>query len=310
MSSKLHLGVTPWQLSSEITAERLCAQAEQAEAWGFDSFFLPESHFVDNSPIPDPMLLLAAIAGRTRRIQLGTTSYLLPIRNAILAAEQVASLDQLCEGRLILGLGRGFQAGMLDVFGVSNADKRERFGEILTAMLAAWRGEPVNAGDEPLILSPQPRQLPHPPLWVAAFGPRAIDQCARLGLPYLASPVESHAEVEANFQLHRDALESHGQPIPETVAVMRTVFVSDDDAELAAVRDSLAALPAKALRRDEQISPEDWCILGNSSAVGQQLERLREALGMTHLVAVRPRVSGIERRALEHSFGLLASLKS
>jgi alkanesulfonate monooxygenase SsuD/methylene tetrahydromethanopterin reductase-like flavin-dependent oxidoreductase (luciferase family) len=308
VNSKLHLGVTPWQLSSKITAERLCAQAEQAEAWGFDSFFLPESHFVDNSPIPDPMLLLAAIAGRTRRLQLGTTSYLLPIRNAILAAEQVACLDQLCEGRLILGLGRGFQADMLDVFGVSNADKRERFSETLATMLAAWRGEPLNGEDEALILSPRPHQVPHPPLWVAAFGPRAIDQCARLGLPYLASPVESHAELEANFQLHRGALESHGQPVPETVAVMRTVFVSDDNTQLAAVRESLAALPAQALRRSDRLSPEDWCILGSAAVVRQQLERLRETLGMTHLVAVRPRVSGIERQALEHSFGTLASV--
>lgn len=116
MSAELHIGLTPWRLGPDLDAERLCRQAELAEAWGFDSFFLPETHFVEATPIPDPMLLLAAAAARTRRIQLGTTSYLLPIRNPVLAAEQVASLDRLSGGRLILGLGRGYQTDMLDVF--------------------------------------------------------------------------------------------------------------------------------------------------------------------------------------------------
>ena len=59
--------------------------------------------------MPEPMLLLAAVAARTTTIKLGTTSYLLPIRNALQAAEQVAVLDQISGGRLILGLGRGFE---------------------------------------------------------------------------------------------------------------------------------------------------------------------------------------------------------
>jgi alkanesulfonate monooxygenase SsuD/methylene tetrahydromethanopterin reductase-like flavin-dependent oxidoreductase (luciferase family) len=304
----LQVGLTPWQVGPGLNADILCRQAEQAERWGFDSFFLPETHFVQGAPIPDPMLLLAAVAARTRRIRLGTTSYLLPIRNPVLAAEQVASLDRLCDGRLILGLGRGYQTDMLEVFGVKPADKRARFGEALEAMISAWRGEPLNGGEPALNLAPRPVQQPHPPLWVAAFGPRAIAQIGRLGLPYFASPVESLAELVANFRLHRDALDDHAHEAPATVAIMRTVFISDDAGRLGQIRDKLADLPAPVFRKGDNPAPEEWCLLGRPAEVRAQISGLRERLGMTHLVAVRPRVAGIPDAWLLESFAALAAL--
>ena len=310
MSAELHLGLTPWRLGPDLDADGLCRQAELAEAWGFDSFFLPETHFVEATPIPDPMLLLAAAAARTRRILLGTTSYLLPIRNPVLAAEQVASLDQLSGGRLILGLGRGYQTEMLEVFGVNHSEKRARFSDTLNAMQAAWRGETVGGVDNALTLAPRPRQAPHPPLWVAAFGPKAIAQIGRLGLPYLASPVESFAELADNLRLHREALATHDHPLPDTVAVMRTVFICDDPARLARVREKLTALPAPPFRKTGQALPDDWCLLGSTEEVEAQIQRHREELGMTHLIAVRPRVGGIDESWLAESFTALAALRA
>lgn len=308
MNHELHLGITPWQLGPDLNADKLCRQAEQAEDWGFKSFFLPETHFVQGSPIPDPMLLLAAVAGRTREIRLGTTSYLLPIRNAILAAEQVASLDRLCDGRLILGLGRGYQSNMLEVFGVRQADKRNRFSETLEAMLAAWRGESINGCEPALNLAPRPLQQPHPPLWVAAFGPKAIAQIGRLGLPYFASPVESHEELGENFRQHQDALDAHAQAAPGTVAIMRTVFISEDSSRLNRVREKLAELPVPVFRKGANPSPGQWCLLGSAAEVEEQIQSLMETLGVTHLVAVRPRVTGIPSDWLLDSFAALGTL--
>ena len=306
MSDPLHLGLTPWLLREGMEADALCEQAEWAEQRGFESFFLPENHFTPGFAIPDPMLLLAAVAGRTRQIKLGTSSWLLPIRNPLLAAEQVASLDQLCGGRLILGLGRGYQSGMLGAFGVTNTDKRERFEEILTGMLAAWRGEPV--GETELRLSPRPRQQPHPPLWVAAFGPKAITQVGSLGLPYLASPVETLAELVANFSRHRDAITGHGHDMPDTTAVMRTIFISEDSTRCAALREKIASVPTPPFR--DHVPPvDDWCLIGSAAQVDEDIARYREALGMTHLIAVRPRVAGIEESWNRESLAALARLK-
>ena len=116
-NNALHLGLTPWLAPIGRSAADLVRQAELAEGWGYESFWLPENHFGEGA-IPDPLMLLAAVAGATQTIRLATTSFLLPLRHPIQAAEQVAVLDQLSNGRVILGVGRGFQPAMFDAFNV------------------------------------------------------------------------------------------------------------------------------------------------------------------------------------------------
>ena len=99
----MRLGLTPWDFDDR-SAAALSQQASRAEALGYESFWLPENHF-NPGAIPDPLMLLAAVAAATKRIQLATTSYLLPLRNPLQAAEQVAVLDQLSGGRVLLGVG-------------------------------------------------------------------------------------------------------------------------------------------------------------------------------------------------------------
>ncbi|MCH8981725.1 LLM class flavin-dependent oxidoreductase, partial [candidate division KSB1 bacterium] len=110
----MKLGITPWDFGDR-TAAGLTRQAALAESFGYDSFWLPENHFNTNA-IPDPLMLLASVAAGTAKIRLATTSYLLPLRNPLQAAEQVAVLDQLSEGRVTLGIGRGYAPTMLQAF--------------------------------------------------------------------------------------------------------------------------------------------------------------------------------------------------
>ena len=188
----MKIAVTAWKFGTQGLAQELAEQGEIAESLGFDSFWLPENHFTGPTAIPAPLMLLAAVAARTSKIRLGTTSYLLPIRNPILAAEEVAVLDRLSGGRVILGIGRGFQESMFKPFGIPTSEKRKRFKSNLELMISAWKGESIaQFEDNDITLSPLPVQQPHPPLWVAAFGPLAIKQAGTLGLPYIASPVET-----------------------------------------------------------------------------------------------------------------------
>ena len=294
MARTVEVGVTAWTSRQGWRAAALCAQAQRAEALGLHSIWLPENHFGDQRSLPSPLTLLAAAAAGTERIKLATTSYLLPIRHPLLAAEEVAVLDQLSEGRLILGVGRGIQEAVFKAFDLPASDKRQRFQANLDIMRRAWRGEPVLAptGEEPVHLAPLPLQRPHPPLWVAAFGPLALRQAGGLGLPYLASPIESLDSLEQNYARYRAAVAEAGLPPVAITPVMRTVFVTDDEAQAVVVRAALQKAVPPSLR-DKARAVDDWAIVGDAFHVRDKLEEYRARLGVTHLVARGglPRVS-------------------
>jgi alkanesulfonate monooxygenase SsuD/methylene tetrahydromethanopterin reductase-like flavin-dependent oxidoreductase (luciferase family) len=314
--SDLHLGVTPWRSDASGGAEALAAQGERAEALGFGSFWLPENHFAPRGSLPQPLLCLAAVAARTRSLRLGTTSYLLPIRHPIQAAEEVAVLDRLSGGRVILGIGRGYRSDLFSAFAVPSREKRDRFGTALGLMVRAWRGEPVafdGEGGPPVHLSPLPVQQPHPPLWVAAFGPKAVEQAGRLGLPYLASPIEPFSLLVENYRRHRTVSDEARRAC---VPVMRTVFVTGDAGLARRVREglagqmaSLAAARPPALRRAAAEDVSRVALVGSRGEVAEGIAELREALGLTHLVA-RVLVPGAEPSEVEASLEALAELGS
>ena len=321
-SPPLEIGLTPWDFGPGGLAEGLVGQAEQAEKLGFHSLWLPEHHFSGRAAIPSPLLLLAAVAARTTKLRLGTTSYLLPLRHPIHVAEEVAVLDQLSNGRVILGLGRGFRKGTFAAFDVPVKEKRSRFEAALEVMLKAWAGEPVaweGDGDggpgEPMILAPPPVQKPHPPLWVAAFGPKAMAQAGRLGLPYLASPIESWSRLEENHARHREACDAAGKPVPDVVPIMRTIFVHENPATLDRARQALEAQAAamarsgRSIPRDGAVALEDWALVGEPKQVADGIARYRERFGMTHLIARSP-IPGVEPAELEASLAHTASLAS
>ena len=306
----MKVGVTPWDLSGRDAAT-LSAQAARAEALGYDSFWLPENHFSPNA-IPDPLMLLAAVAADTHRIRLATTSYLLPHRHPLQAAEQVAVLDQLSGGRVVLGIGRGFAPAMLRAYDVAPAEKRRLFESRLAIMKRAWAGEPLEAGgegpDATVVLDPLPVQRPHPPLWVAAFGPKALAQAGRLGLPYLASPMETMATLQANYARHAEAAAEAGHETIDTVPVMRTVFLCDSDREARKVRDHVHGEAQKSGRLREDATVDDWTIIGDRQLVADRIAEYRERLGVSHLIITRLRIGGVGRDRIEASVARVAEL--
>ncbi|MFU8814532.1 MAG: LLM class flavin-dependent oxidoreductase [Pseudomonadales bacterium] len=305
----LKLGLTPWH-PRERSAAGLTEQARHAESLGYDSFWLPENHF-NQDAIPDPLMLLAAVAAGTSRIRLATTSYLLPLRNPLQAAEQVAVLDQLSAGRVVLGVGRGYAPHMLRAFNVAPRDKRLLFEASLARMMLAWSGAPVCVDEEGGIevqLDPLPVQRPHPPVWVAAFGPKALAQAGRLGLPYLASPVETLAVLEQNYARHRAAIADAARPVPAEVPVMRTLFVTDNARETRTLRDTLQAQARSIAGLAEEADVEGWSIVGEAGYVREQVAAYRERLGMTHLIAARLRIGGLDAARVSRSVAQAAEL--
>ncbi len=304
----MQLGLTPWSISDSNDAQALCDQAMYAEELGYSYFVLPEHHFVPSRAIPDPLMLLAAVAANTTSIRLATTSYLLPIRHPVQAAEQVAVLDQLCNGRLTLGVGRGTLPAMFETFGVDPRTKRKRFEYCLERMRKAWTGESVVEGSTELqaSISPLPRQVPHPPIWVAAFGPMALKQAGRLGLPYLASPRETMSQLAHNYRIHRAANEEATVAMAAETPIMRSVFVSEDPETVRRVRDRIE----QSLQRppqsqdDSERGVDDWAIVGTPNQVRDLTTTYMEDLGISHLIATRLGIGGVSSSEIKQSLAL------
>ncbi len=276
---------------------------EHAERLRLHSAWVPEMHFAPGVTA-SPLVLLAAYAARSRRLRLGTTSLLLPIHDPDRLAEEIASLDHRTGGRLLLGLGRGFRRPLFRAFGVDAATKRDRFDSALDRMLERWRGDRRTA------------QTPHPPLAVAAFGPKGLSQSARRGLPYLASPVESIDQLEENHHLHRGGLPDgvHGADV--VAPVMRSAFVARDEAQATIVRRSLeteaAAMRARvpaAVSRGAAAHLDDRVLVGTAAEVEDRLAGWCERVPVDLLIVRVPdaELETVERMgALERLAELVA----
>ncbi len=324
--SRLSLGISLGGVSNAVEWRQVLTWVDRAEALGVHSVWIPEMHFVPGGAT-SPLLMLAACAARTRRLRLGTTSLLLPIRPPLRLAEEVAALDRLSQGRLLLGLGRGFRAPLFAAFGVDASTKRDRFDAALDLMLARWAGRAVDlaktpfraegdTGDPDHPESARPHQRPHPPLAVAAFGRKGLVQASRRALPYLASPLEPLAMIAENLAFHRENLPHGVDPKELVVPVMRTVYVAGSDGEDARVHGALekemqalrprGSLPA-SIARAAKAPARDRAVVGLRNEVTDLLAAYRERLGMDLLVA-RPQVAAASPSEREASLERLAAL--
>ncbi len=215
---------------------RYLEQVAAAEAAGFGTVWATEHHFHRfGGMTPSPQLLLTAIAQRCRRLRLGTSVSILPLRHPLQVAEEFAMLDVLSDGRLEFGAGRGMALSGYVELGVDYATGQERFKEALTLVERAWT-EPTLAFEgqyyrcPALTVLPRPLQRPRPPIWVTAsadpasfrwIGERGYDLMI---LPWLF-PI-----AEQRVALYREARAAAGHAGPGRVLAMYPTHVADDPA--------------------------------------------------------------------------------
>jgi alkanesulfonate monooxygenase SsuD/methylene tetrahydromethanopterin reductase-like flavin-dependent oxidoreductase (luciferase family) len=161
---------------------------EAAEAWGLDGVWLGEIHFnVARSVLSSPLVLAGAIAGRTRRLRIGTAVHLLPLNHPLRIAEDVATLDHVSGGRFDFGVGRSGSPRAYDVLGVPYGESQARFAEALDIIRQAWKGEAFSYDGEFFHVktgpvTPTPLQQPHPPIRMAINTPESFVIPGKLGI--------------------------------------------------------------------------------------------------------------------------------
>jgi len=216
-------------------------QAIYAEALGFESVWPVEQHFnPDLSILPAPLLLLAAIAERTRSLRLGVAIVLLPLSHPLRVAEEIATLDVISNGRVEFGVGRGAIPSHFSGFGVAQSESRDRMFEGLEIIRRAWSGEPLSYQGrffklENLSVVPRPVQRPHPPIRIAANSMDSFELMGRLGYPiFAAAQVNPIPRIREFLPLYRNARKAAGYPDddPEDVTILLPLYVGESQARI------------------------------------------------------------------------------
>ncbi len=272
------------------TAEIL-SLADKAEELGFDSVWIGDSLLA--KPRHEPMALLAAIAGRTSRIEMGTAVLLPMLRNPVLLAHQAATIDQVSEGRLILGFGTARDApANRNEFSAAGVPFEKRIGRMLEQIRlcrALWRGaetgSPVDWDGlwtmEQADLAPRPYRAGGPPIWTGGSVDGALKRAGRYAdgwFPSGAGGPKEWAEGWAAVQGHaEDAGRNPGDIVG---AAYMTLSLGDDEKKAeAALHEYLASY---YLAPGEKMAAQQYNFAGSHDAATEWLNGFIAA-GLQHV---------------------------
>jgi alkanesulfonate monooxygenase SsuD/methylene tetrahydromethanopterin reductase-like flavin-dependent oxidoreductase (luciferase family) len=209
-----------------------------AEALGFRSSFLVEHHFTGWNQVSSTLMLLMALAMRTRTLRLGSAVMVLPWHNPVLLAEQAATLDLISGGRFDFGIGKGYRHSEFHGFQVAPDEAEARFDEAVALMTRAFttRQRFSHRGRfwhfEDIVVEPPPAQKPHPPFWVAAASAPSIRRAAARGFNLILDQYASPQQIAERIAIYRDEWRRSGRAFdPAQIAVARQLYVAKDEAD-------------------------------------------------------------------------------
>lgn len=214
-------------------------QFVSAEALGYDSVWVNEHHFHSYGGLfPSLPTILAALSQRTTRVRLGTSVLVLPLHHPLAVAEEMAMVDLLSNGRLDLGIGRGFVEHDYQVFGTEYGDAQDRLKEGIEIVRRAWAGDAFSFEGkywsvDNVEVWPCPEQQPHPPIWLAvASNPESMEYAANEGFSVVTTGHSRSPERSAPLAQHyRDAWRAAGHATPASLAVHYHCVIAEDRAE-------------------------------------------------------------------------------
>ncbi len=241
-----------------FTTDRATPPAELArevESLGFDSLFLPEHSHIPtsrrtpwpgsrpgkNDPLPDyyehlhDQIVALSMAGAvTERIILGTSVTLIPQHDPVWLAKQIATLDHLTGGRVILGAGFGWNREQGETHGVTFAQRRQRTEECIAVMRTLWRDDIAEFSGQQLTLAPsrafpKPHQPGGPPVFIGGMGPRTYRAIARYADGWM--PITGRGTLDGRIEAVREAFSAAGRD-PRSLRVIVS-GASEDPAKLA-----------------------------------------------------------------------------
>ena len=279
----------PW---SDLYGEVL-DQIEWADSAGFESVWLSEHHVTDDGYMPSLFVMLAAIAGRTRSLRLGTAVCLAPLHHPIRLAEDVAVVDVLSGGRVELGLAPGYRPFEFEVLGVPRSERGVRTDETVEILRLAWAGASFSYSGtvfdlRDVVVQPVPERGPELPIHIGGSSTAAAHRAGRYGCNFMP-------DVGTGTDLHRQyrtALAENGFDAGACAITMNgCVFVCEDpERGRAQVHRSLTYMYQRYDawgREDEGSAPssfepigakrlDELCIVGTPEEVTRRVTAIRD----------------------------------
>lgn len=218
-------------------AAPLLALAEKAEGLGYDSLWIGDSILA--RPRHDPITLMAAVAARTTKPEIGTAVLLPALRNPVVLAHQIATLDQISEGRIILGMGIAADVPNIhaefEACGVPWEKRVGRFLEGIRLCQALWSGEPVDWDGrwkvEQGVVGPTPHRKGGPPIWGGGAVPGALKRVARNFDGWFPTGPDAEGYGERLNEVRKLTEEEGRNPDDLTAALYLTIAIDDDPAK-------------------------------------------------------------------------------
>src|SRR5437899_9966027 len=282
------------------------AEAQLAESCGFDSCFFGEHHQDRDGFLPSPLIVATAVAARTQTLRVGTSGILLPLHHPVHVAEDVITLDLVSKGRVILGVGIGYQPADFRAFSVPMEDRAGRFEESIEILRLCWAGDKFSFRGKHYVLEdvqirPRPYQKSGPPLWIGASIAAAARRAGRIADGFVGTPSTSLANATALADIYKEAARKAGR-VPEVVQ-MRDAWVAPTRADADLVYGphvmtayryywehrlaEFANMPADTKFTLENLAP-DRLILGDPETCVREFQRWQKATGAsTFLLRLR-----------------------
>jgi alkanesulfonate monooxygenase SsuD/methylene tetrahydromethanopterin reductase-like flavin-dependent oxidoreductase (luciferase family) len=265
---------------SQVYQEEL-RLAEQIEDLGYDSHWCVEHHFEDYSFCPDNTVYLSYLAAKTRRIKLATGAVILPWNSPLRAAEKIALLDELSNGRAIFGMGRGLSRREYDQFGIDMDTSRERFDEAAPMILKALEtgiieGKGKYYTQPRAFIRPKPSRSFVGRVTQVAMSPdsalEAATHAAQI-MVFTQKPIEQHEQDFGPYRARFRELHAREAPPP----LMAGVTVCHEDATRAAelARKHIAGYLVTAMHHYELMSDHFKRAKGYE-AYGEAVDMLRD----------------------------------
>lgn len=312
---------------AEIYAETI-EIAVELERYGFDSAWTSEHHFVDDGYMPSQLPVLAAIAARTSRIQLGTGVLLAPMFDPLHLAEDAATVDLISNGRLILGLGIGWREEEFEAFDVPMQSRAARLEGHIAVLRQAW-SDGLVTGDGRRFrydghnVTPKPAQPGGPPIWIGAGAEAAVRRAGRIADGYFAGPASPEGLTRRMGWVREEARAAGRDPDAISAGLYRPTFawregdawervrdvawyMSWKYADMGDARGSRERRRPPAMRAEDEERVRGQLVAGTPEQVAEQILAYADVLGETGTYVARAHFPGLDPGVAAESRRILA----